>query len=81
MLAVNVMSSDSWGIFYFLQIMLMMPLMVCWEYPWSEMGLDECLGGKFVDVISDLKNSDVIVEVGTIIVGVVDNPLGRNPTA
>ena len=38
-------------------------------------------GGKFVDVISDLKNSDVIVEVGTIIVGVVDNPLGRNPTA
>ena len=58
-----------------------MLLMVCWEYPWSEMGLDECLGGKFVDVISDLKNSDVIVEVGTIIVGVVDNPLGRNPTA
>ena len=51
-----------------------MPLMVCWEYLWFERGLlrivvvcvrglDECLGGKFVDVISDLKNSDVIVVV------------------
>ena len=73
----------------------MMLLMVCWEYLWFERGLlrivavqsvsarglDECLGGKFVDVTSDLKNSDVIVEVGTIKVGVVDNPLGRNPTA
>ena len=43
------------------------------------MGFDECLGGKFVDVTSDLKNSNVIVVVA--IVGVVDNPLGGNPTA
>ena len=41
--------------------------------------LDECLGGKFVDVTSDLKNSNVIVV--SMIVRVVDNPLGRNPTA
>ena len=75
--------------------MLMMPLMVCWEYLWFERGLlridvvcvrglDECLGGKFVDVTSDLKNSDVTVDMMPtvlMIVGVVDNPLGGNPTA
>ena len=41
-------------------------------------------GGRFVDVTSNLKNSDVIVDMtvgANIIVGVVDNPLGRNVTA
>ena len=52
-------------------MMLMMPVMMCWEYLLTF--------DKRVDVGSDLKNSDVIVVVA--IVGVVDHPLGGNPTA
>ena len=40
---------------------------------------DQNICDKRVDLRSDLKNSNVIVVVA--IVGVVDNPLGGNPTA
>ena len=66
-----------------------MLVMMCWENLLFERnvtvcvrGVYGCLGGIFdqrVGVTSDLKNSNVIVVVA--IVGVVDNPLGGNPTA
>ena len=72
MLAVNVMSSDSWVTWlFFLQMMLIMPVMpvmVAWEYLWFEMnvavcvrGLDGCLEGIFVTRI--FVTRELILEV------------------